>query len=339
MSEEINKTDNADQKFNWLPWIAILCLIFVGLFILISNQDAPAPEPTSTVTVSSTTEFTYEPEDVELKDENGVLLAYAKGQRVPFTGVVRKQEASYVSISGRVDPSFNGTFLEGETLWIVHNGKLATGTHGIVPAGNGEWYSVDYGVVQTDFSGIQSNEYGSWYIEDGKVQFGYNGVIETTENTYLISNGKVNTSTSGVVPTGNGKWVYVDKGVVQTDYSGVQKNNYGNWYIDNGYVNFHYSGDTYSGGNDYVVDKGKATLKTTKAYSSGGFSGSGSFNTIDDDDDYYSSSSSGRYVGNSSTGLFHIVGGCSAAHGDEYFDYYNQARAAGYRRCPNCPFY
>lgn len=339
MSEE-NNMDNFKQKFYWLPWVAIVCLFFVGMYYLIGIQDVPTPEPTSTAT-----EFTYEPEDVELKEDNGVLMAYAKGRQVPYSGLVKKGDATYVCTVGRVDPAFNGTILDGEQQWIAHNGKIDTSATGVVPAGNGDWYSADNGVVDREFSGIRSNQYGSWYVEDGKVQFGFNGVIETTENTYLIANGKVNTQTSGVVPTGNGKWVYVDKGVVKTDYNGVQKNEYGSWYIDHGYVNFNYSGDTSSGGDDYSVSNGRASLKASTSYSSGGGSGSGNFYGTDpysgsvDNDDYYQSSSSGRFVGDSSTGLFHMVGGCSNAHGNEYFDYYNQARAAGYRRCPNCPFY
>ena len=338
MAEEINKSEVAEQKFNWLPWILILCLVFVGLYYLVSTQDAPEPEPASTTT-STTTEFTYEPEDVELKEENGVLTAYAKGQKVPYSGLVYTEGAIYVCANGEVDPGFNGIFLDNGQRWIVQNGQVNPMTNGVVPAGDGNWYFVKNGAVDENAQGTRSNKYGTWYIVDGKVQFDKNG-LGYSDETYLITNGKVNTSATGVVHLGQGAWGYVKNGILQKDFTGVQKNNYGSWYIKDGFVDFHYSGETFYNGDEYSVSNGKATLKPAASYSSGGFTGSGSFNVIDDDDDdYYSSSSSGRYVGNSSTGLFHIVGGCSNARGNEYFDYYNQARAAGYDRCPNCPFY
>lgn len=330
MSEEINKIESVDQKFNWLPWIIILCLVLGGLYYLISRQDAPAPEPAST-----TTEFTYEPDDVVLKEENGVLVAYAKGQQVPYTGFVKTDTGRYLCFNGKVDRSYNGVYPEGDTLWLVYDGRVEL-ENGLVPGRNGEWYNVDYGTVDTAFTGLKENEYGYWYVKEGKVQFDYDGIIKTQVYDYLVRDGKMQDAT-GVYPVGDGRWVYINKGILQTDYSGVQENSFGRWYISDGFVNFTFSGDVSSDGNKYSVYNGKATLKEA-ANSSDGISGSGYF-VGSDDNDYYSSSSSGRFVGNSSTGLFHKVGGCSAAHGDEFFDYYNQARAAGYRRCPNCPFY
>ena len=45
--------------------------------------------------------------------------------------------------------------------------------------------------VDFSFTGIQSNQYGTWYLKDGKVDFNKNGKVKVDGVTYTIKNGKV----------------------------------------------------------------------------------------------------------------------------------------------------
>jgi len=52
---------------------------------------------------------------------------------------------------------------------------------------DGQWVYKVNGVVDNTFTGVASNENGTWYIKDGVVDFSYNG----TFGEYTIENGKV----------------------------------------------------------------------------------------------------------------------------------------------------
>lgn len=67
-----------------------------------------------------------------------------------------------------------------------------------VPAGatvskisDGKWALMNNGDVITDFTGIASNDNGTWYIENGYVNFSYNGSFSFNGTSYNIVNGKV----------------------------------------------------------------------------------------------------------------------------------------------------
>ena len=57
---------------------------------------------------------------------------------------------------------------------------------------NGWWYIGTDGKVDFGFSGIASNENGTWYIENGKVNFTYSGTYEDENGRiYEIKSGNV----------------------------------------------------------------------------------------------------------------------------------------------------
>ena len=47
------------------------------------------------------------------------------------------------------------------------------------------------GKVNFNFTGIASNQNGSWYLQNGKVNFNYNGKVKYNHKTYTIRGGKV----------------------------------------------------------------------------------------------------------------------------------------------------
>ncbi len=56
---------------------------------------------------------------------------------------------------------------------------------------NGDWCLYQNGSINTDFTGIASNDSGSWYVQQGKVNFNFSGQIVYNGTTYNIENGKV----------------------------------------------------------------------------------------------------------------------------------------------------
>ena len=56
---------------------------------------------------------------------------------------------------------------------------------------DGKWYCYLGDEIDTSFTGIAKNQYGSWRIKDGKVDFKYSGKLRLDGKTYTILAGKV----------------------------------------------------------------------------------------------------------------------------------------------------
>lgn len=76
--------------------------------------------------------------------------------------------------------------------------ETTTSANVTVPAGatvaqdaNGNWALMSNGATQTGFTGIASNDFGNWYIENGVVNFNFSGKVVFNGVTYDIENGKV----------------------------------------------------------------------------------------------------------------------------------------------------
>lgn len=61
----------------------------------------------------------------------------------------------------------------------------------VAQASDGRWALMNNGSVVTDFSGIATNDLGSWYIENGYVNFDFNGNYSFNGTSYNITGGKV----------------------------------------------------------------------------------------------------------------------------------------------------
>lgn len=60
----------------------------------------------------------------------------------------------------------------------------------------GEWKTYSNG-METPFTGLASNEYGTWYCDSGKVDFSYSGIVEYGDEKWLVQEGKVNYGLDG----------------------------------------------------------------------------------------------------------------------------------------------
>ncbi len=60
----------------------------------------------------------------------------------------------------------------------------------VTKASDGKWALVNNGSVVTDFTGVASNDLGTWYIANGYVDFSYNGSYSFNGTDYNFVNGK-----------------------------------------------------------------------------------------------------------------------------------------------------
>ncbi|MCC8151577.1 MAG: hypothetical protein LIO96_09040 [Lachnospiraceae bacterium] len=137
--------------------------------------------------------------------------------------------------------------------------------NGVCQASDGNWYYYVDGVVQSGYSGFQSNSNGKWYIDGGQVTFKKNGVFQDTEGSigakgtwYYVTGSKVRTDYTGVADYANSNgWWYIKNGKVDFSFNGIASNANGSWVIKNGKVNFGYNGTYKYKGKTYKVSGGK----------------------------------------------------------------------------------
>ena len=61
----------------------------------------------------------------------------------------------------------------------------------LVSKENGVWGVYKNGQLDTSYTGLAMNEYGTWYIKDGKADFSYTGSYDFAGKTYQVKAGKV----------------------------------------------------------------------------------------------------------------------------------------------------
>ena len=126
---------------------------------------------------------------------------------------------------------------------------------------DGVWRKVEKGRVFFLYTGLGTNENGTWYVENGEVNFKARKTYFEGETAYIIEDGKViltlpkNTTKVMLI---NNVWRMVINGEVVYNYTGIGENENGTWYLENGEVNFNYIGSyLHSDGRTYKVVNSK----------------------------------------------------------------------------------
>lgn len=183
-------------------------------------------------------------------------------------------EQTATDLSRGTDPmTLNGMQQLGDGNWYyMENGQVSDKADGTLQPVGDAWMYVGKYRVDESYTGLCSNEAGSWYVKAGKVDFSYNGVVSQSKNGrtnwYYITDGKVDTSVNGLryvsiygnkgwynfkdgmvteayrqLVEYNGSWWYVGENAkVDFSYTGVCQNSAGTWYVKNGQVDFGFSG-------------------------------------------------------------------------------------------------
>ena len=121
---------------------------------------------------------------------------------------------------------------------------------------NNVWRVVINGEVDYNYTGIGSNENGTWYLENGVLDFKYTGTYTENNITYVIQNNKVMTNLTKVMEI-DGKWRMVENGVVNYNYTGIGSNENGTWFVKNGIVTFKETETYFKDDTAYIIENSK----------------------------------------------------------------------------------
>ncbi len=143
--------------------------------------------------------------------------------------------------------------------WVTVNAKGAQVNYTGVASNKFGWWRVENGKVNFKATGIYQNDYGWWCVESGKVNFKANEIYQNSYGWWKTTDGKVTFKENGVFQNRFGWWKVKDS-KVDFSFTGIGSNRYGTWYIKEGKVRFdaNYSSYSYKG-KHYYINEGRAT--------------------------------------------------------------------------------
>ena len=105
----------------------------------------------------------------------------------------------------------------------------------------GNWYYYKDGVVENDYTGLASNEYGWFYVSDGAIDWSYTGLASNEYGWFYVTGGVLDWNYTGLADNEYG-WFYVTGGVLDWSYTGLANNEYGWFYVTGGVLDWSYTG-------------------------------------------------------------------------------------------------
>lgn len=127
--------------------------------------------------------------------------------------------------------------------------------------GEGVWRSWGPNGDNQNYTGIDSNENGSFYFRDGFLDWNYNGMACNDYGWWHITNGVVDFNYTGMDANEYGWWFFRN-GQLDWNYTGFADNFFGTWLYQNGRMNFDYNG-LYE---DYLVEDSRVKSEFTGVY-------------------------------------------------------------------------
>ena len=144
------------------------------------------------------------------------------------------------------------------------NMELLAYQDGLVKIGN-DWRVVINGKIDYNYTGIATNQNGTWFVQNGTIKYDYTGhYTDKNGKTYIIEKNKVMTNLKTVMKIDN-VWRMVINGVVDYNYTGIGTNELGTWFVEKGKVTFKYTGTYYEGDKAYIIEESKVFETVTKS--------------------------------------------------------------------------
>ena len=156
--------------------------------------------------------------------------------------------------------------------------------NGLHKAEDGCWYYYTDNKIDTSYTGLADNRYGTWYVKNGKLDLSYTGMYKNSGTWVYVNKGRFDTTYTGLAKNAYGiwymnkgkldlqytgmcknagRWVYVDRGRLDTTYTGLANNEYGTWYMKDGKLDTTYTG-MYKKHKTWVyINKGKLDMNYT----------------------------------------------------------------------------
>ncbi len=124
-----------------------------------------------------------------IKNANGWF--YVNNGKVDFdyNGFAENENGTFLITNGQAELADEGLYdINGEQCY-VSNGKVQD-TTGLTKIGE-FYYYLENGKLQEAFSGLATNDLGTWVVENGKVNFNYTGLFNSGNQNYNVVASKV----------------------------------------------------------------------------------------------------------------------------------------------------
>lgn len=142
------------------------------------------------------------------------------------------------------------------------NNQLQTNFTGLQSNNNGT-YVVEEGIVDLKLTGLKKIEDIWYYVENGKIIEDAYGLVKNKNGIWLVEKGMVNFQVTGLKRV-KGEWYYFKKGKLQINYTGIQSNVNGTWLVEDGEIDFGYKGTYVASGTIANPKKGQKRYYVTK---------------------------------------------------------------------------
>ncbi len=223
--------------------------------------------------------------------DNGLSIRAADGRKeVAFTGeavtlTVAVTATDAEGLSCRWDemiPTGNNSYntsnldVTGTTLTVAHEGEFRCtvtdkfgneenvrfkveapqGKNGLVKDDDGVYRYYKGGVLQSNYTGLVTNESGTFYVRSGILASDVSGMVTIGGEVCEIANGQLATWHTELVLYNN-EWLYLNKGKIDLTYTGLAENPNGWWYVTDGHMNFDFIGLQTNENGTFYVYKGQ----------------------------------------------------------------------------------
>ena len=198
--------------------------------------------------------------------KDGELQYYSKGvENNYYVGIAEYEGVDYYVNKGKVDPTFtNDVVLSNGQWYYIENGIVNYEYTGLCKHA-GTWYYIENGILNWEYTGLAQYN-GQWYyVENGVLNWDYTGLTKYYSTWYYVEKGVLNWNYTGLVKYYS-TWYYVEKGVLNWNYTGLTKY-YSTWYyVENGRLNWNYTGLVKYYSTWYYVEKGVLNWNYTGTY-------------------------------------------------------------------------
>jgi len=182
-------------------------------------------------------------------------------------------QVHYLDLYDRIEHQFytrtDHTHYAPDTSKVLYNivKNKTGGTHDLVFArdSTGQWGMLESGTLRTDYTGLCTNQFGTFLVTNGRVDFSYTGIYPWAGEWWMIENGAWSDSYSGIARNASGWWKVQD-GKVDFTYTGIEQNVNGWWRVENGKVNFTFQGLAQNRYGWWKFTDGKVDFSYTGSY-------------------------------------------------------------------------
>ena len=222
----------------------------------VNNNDITSEDSTSIIEQNKLKEYTglIKIDNIWRMIENGKI-------NYNYTGIGTNEYGTWYLENGEINFKYTGSYKDSmNDTWIIRQGKVED-TNKLLKIDN-IWRMIINGKIDYNYTGIGTNEYGTWYLENGEITLKYTGTYYEGEYAYIIEESrvyeKVSKSYIGLLKINNNIWRMIVNGKIDYNYTGIGTNEYGIWYLENGKINFNYIGKfTDFDGSIYNIVKGE----------------------------------------------------------------------------------